>query len=103
MSEAHVSSALCHLGNISHRIGHTVPPDELREKVKGDAALTETNGRMLEHLAANGIDLTKTPLTLGAPLTVDPATERFTGEGSAAANPLLTREYRAPFTVPQLA
>ena len=102
VGEGHVSSALCHLGNISHQIGRSALPGAIREKIKGDAALTEAYGRMAEHLASNGVDLAKTPATLGVPLAVDPAAERFTGEGAAAANALLTRDYRAPFTVPPL-
>jgi hypothetical protein len=103
MSEAHLSSALCHLGNISHRLGQAAAPDVLREKLQGNAALGEAYGRMTEHLAVNGIDLAQTPATLGAPLALDPAAERFTGVDAAAANALLTRNYRAPYTVPQLA
>jgi predicted dehydrogenase len=103
VSEGHVSSALCHLGNISHRIGHTTTQGEVREKIQGDAALAEACGRMLEHVAVNQVDFAQTPLTLGAPLALDPAAERFTGEGAATANALLTREYRAPFVVPSLA
>ena len=103
IGEGHVSSALCHLGNISHQLGRVAPEGELREKIKGNAALTEAYGRMTEHLAANQIDLAKTPLTLGAPLALDSDAERFTGEGAAAANAMLTRNYRAPFVVPQLA
>ena len=103
IGEGHVSSALCHLGNISHQLGRAAPEGELREKIKGDVPLAEAYGRMTEHLAVNGVDLTKTPLTLGAPLTLDQAAERFTGEGAAAANTLLTRNYRAPFVVPRLA
>ena len=103
IGEGHVSSALCHLGNISHQIGRATPEGELREKIKGNAPLAEAYGRMTEHLAANQVDLGKTPLTLGAPLTIDPAAERFTGEGADVANAMLTRNYRAPFVVPQLA
>jgi hypothetical protein len=58
---------------------------------------------MTEHLAINGVDLGKTPATLGAPLAIEAGTERFTGDTAAAANALLTREYRKPFVVPQLA
>ena len=103
VGEGHVSSALCHLGNISHQLGHASPQGELREKIKGDAALAEAYGRMTEHLASNQVELGKTPLTLGTPLALDPAAERFTGAGAAAANAMLTREYRAPYTVPPLA
>jgi len=58
---------------------------------------------MLEHLAANRIDLDRTPLTLGLPLAIDPSAERFTGAEAAAANALLSRAYRAPYVVPPLA
>lgn len=103
INEGHVSSALCHVGSISHLIGRATPPEMLREKIKGNATLNEAFGRMAEHLAANGVDLAKTPATLGAPLAIDAAKERFAGEGAAAANALLTRDYRAGFVVPQLA
>ena len=100
--EGHLSSALCHLGNISHVLGKAAAPDALRERIRGNAGLAEACGRMMEHLGANAVDLKGTPLTLGALLQVAPGTERFTGEFAAAANPLLTRQYRAPFTVPDL-
>jgi len=103
IEQGHVSSALCHLGNISHQIGHATLPGETREKIRGNARLTEAYGRMAEHLALNGVDLTKTPTTLGVPLTVDGRAERFTGEGEQAANALLKRNYRKGYVVPQLA
>jgi predicted dehydrogenase len=103
IDEGHVSSALCHLGNISHQLGHTAPEGETREKIKGNAPLAEAYGRMVEHLGVNGVDLSKTPATLGVPLTVDSSAERFTGEGAEAANALLTRKYRKGYVVPQLA
>jgi predicted dehydrogenase len=103
VGEGHVSSALCHLGNISHQLGRAATEGELREKLQGDAPLAEACGRMTEHLAANLVNLGQTPLTLGAPLALDPAAERFIGEGAADANARLTRAYRAPFTVPALA
>jgi predicted dehydrogenase len=102
IEEGHVSSALCHVGNISHLLGRFAPPEETRGKIKGNAPMAEAYGRMGEHLAAYGVDLTKTPVTLGAPLALDVANERFTGEGAAAANALLTRTYRDPFVVPKL-
>ena len=57
---------------------------------------------MAEHLAANNVDLAKTPLTYGAPLTLAPGKEAFTGEFAKEATPLLTRQYRAPYIVPDL-
>jgi predicted dehydrogenase len=102
IEEGHISSALCHLGNISHRTGRAASPAVLRDRIKSDPLLKEAVGRMQEHLARNQVDLAKTPAALGLPLQVDPAAERFTGEGSKAANAMLTRAYRAPFTVPRI-
>ena len=97
--EGHLSSALCHTGNLSYRLGRSHSPEEIREAVKADAALAEALGRMEAHLAANQVDLRRSPATLGLALTMDPKTARFIG--NEAANPLLTREYRPPFVVPE--
>ena len=102
--QGHRSSALVHLGNISHRTGHRMKPGEIREQLQArSSGLAEPFGRFTEHLAANGVDLEKTPATLGLPLSFDAPTEHFTGENAAAANPHLSRDYRPPFVVPQLA
>jgi predicted dehydrogenase len=103
IDEGHVSSALCHLGNISHQVGRTMSAGELGERTKGNSLAAEATGRMVEHLGVHGVDFAKTPLTLGATLTLDGNKERFTGEFSTTANPFLTREYRKPYEVPQLA
>ncbi|MGO8926275.1 MAG: Gfo/Idh/MocA family protein [Limisphaerales bacterium] len=99
--EGHLSSALCHTGNISYRLGKTQSPEEIRDAAKSNKDLAEALGRMEEHLAANNVDLTKTPATLGAVLRMDPQTERFID--NAEADQLLTRDYREPFVVPQKA
>jgi predicted dehydrogenase len=98
IEEGHISSALCHLGNISHRLGHA-STGAIGEKTKSDVLLAEAHGRMIEHLKANEVDLGRTPLTVGVPLLVDAKRERFTGANSDLANQMLTREYRAPFVV----
>jgi predicted dehydrogenase len=102
IEEGHLSSALCHLGNISHQAGRATMPEQTREKIKGNAPLAEAYGRMVEHLAANNVDLTRTRTTLGLPLTIDARNERFTGPESDVPNTLLARDYRAPFVVPKL-
>lgn len=56
---------------------------------------------MKAHLSANGVDLDRTPATLGAMLTFDAASERFVGEFSEAANRLVSRQCRPPFVVPE--
>ena len=103
IDQGHISSALGHLGGISHALGRATPAGETRERIKSDAALAEAHGRMMEHLAANNVNPDQTPALLGATLTIDPKAERLIGDGAAAANALLTREYREPYAVPQLA
>lgn len=100
MQQGHLSAALVHLGNISHRAGKALPPGEIRERIAGNRELAAAYERFAAHLAANGVDLGRQPATLGAMLTFDPATERFTGEFSQEANQFLSRDYRAPFVVP---
>ena len=97
--EGHLSSALCHTGNISYRLGKTQSPDEIREAAQGNKDLAEALGRMEQHLAANHVDLKQTPATLGALLKMDPTTERFID--NSQADQLLARNYRAPFVVPK--
>ena len=98
--EGHLSSALCHTGNISHRLGKPAVPEEIRDVLKSNKAATETFERMAAHLEANGVDLTKTPLTLGAFLRMDGKKEKF--KANKQANEMLAREYRKPFVVPKI-
>ena len=96
--EGHLSSALCHTGNISYRLGRQARPEEIREALKADNAACETLDRFREHLAANRVDLNATRATLGIFLEMDPKEERF--KSNEKANALLTPQYRAPFVVP---
>jgi len=103
--EGHISSALCHMGNISHRLGRLSSPDEIREVIKAEPQAVETFERFQEHLFANWIDLSKTRPVLGPCLQMDTRKERFIGDGEFGitqwANELLTRHYREPFVVPE--
>ncbi|MEM1453169.1 MAG: Gfo/Idh/MocA family oxidoreductase [Planctomycetota bacterium] len=98
IEQGHVSSALCHTGNISHRIGTDAHPDEILEICAGRGPAADAVERMGAHLQANGVDLDADRLTAGALLEMDPATERFTND--PRANRMLRRDYRAPFVVP---
>ena len=94
--EGHLSSALCHLGNISYRLGKD---QMLSEKVAGlDEKTTEAVGRMAAHLADNKLDASKTKVTIGRKLVMDPKTETFIND--AEANLMLTRPYRKGYEVP---
>jgi hypothetical protein len=96
VESAHYSSALAHLGTISLAIHDPVQ----RESVNSHPALADAYQRLETHLAANQVDLKKTPLTFGSKLQFDPQTERFTGPLADKANPLLTETYRQGFALP---
>ncbi len=100
-SEGHPSSALCHLGNISYRLGEKVTPEAAvtrLQSLKVSDKVLETFDRTQQHLKDNGVDLATSKLTMGAWLTIDRKTERFTN--NEKANAMLTRQYRAPYVVP---
>jgi hypothetical protein len=95
--EGHLSSALCHTGNISYRLGRKADPEELYEAIKSDKAAVETLHRMEQHLVTNGVNLKINKATLGVFLRMEPKAERFTD--NSYANELLTQSYREPFVV----
>jgi predicted dehydrogenase len=97
---AHYSAALCHLPNISYRLGEKVPFDKKTGRLGDNREVVETFENLRQNLKAVGVKLEETEYTLGKVLTMDPKEERFTGEGSEKANALLTRAYRKPFVVP---
>ncbi len=97
--EGHLSSALCHTGNISYRLGAKQSPDAIKEAMKDQRGLAESFGRMAEHLGKNDVNLTKEQLALGVPLKMNGKTEKFIGNDKA--NAMLTRNYRAPYIVPE--
>jgi len=99
--EGHQSTALCHIGNISWRLGHPTSAAGIEKQLSQlkvhDAAL-DTFQRTRKHLAENNVDWEKTKLTLGSLLRLDSDKEIFVDDAGASA--LLTREYRKPFVVP---
>lgn len=99
IEEGHLSSALCHLGNISYKLGASMPMSDKPMFGKNTMA-AETFERYEKHLADNGIDLAKANYQSGPTLTLDPKRERFTGDHASNANAHLSREYRKGFAVP---
>ncbi|MCC6492199.1 MAG: hypothetical protein IT424_04175 [Pirellulales bacterium] len=95
------STLWCHLANIAVRVGQRLTsaaaaPAEHDEGLLGEV-FAEFN-HLLEayQLTAEGA------LAVSPMIAFDPANERFSGELADDANALLTREFRAPFTMPQL-
>jgi predicted dehydrogenase len=96
--EGHYSAALCHLANISYRLGQEVPFSKPAKAFGDDKEAYETLARTEEHLKDNGLAVDGLNYRLGRKLVVDAATESFVSDPEA--NRLLTRPYRAPFVVP---
>lgn len=97
IEDGHLSSALCHLGNISYKVGEQASTDQIAAAMKTEESQA-TFKRTAAHLHENGVNLAKTPLTLGPTLTIK--NEEFVGAHAEAANSHLTRDYREPFVVP---
>lgn len=96
--EGHLSSALCHLGNISYRLGEQAPFSDKTKRFGDNKEAYETFARFESHLAANAVPLDQTKYQVGRSLKINARREDFGSD--RAANALLTREYRAPFIVP---
>jgi hypothetical protein len=98
---AHYSAALCHLPNISYRLGEKVSFDKKTGRLGDNREVVETFENIRQNLKGVGVKLEETEYTLGKVLRMDPKEERFTGEGAEKANALLTRNYRKGFEVPE--
>ena len=99
VSEGHLSSGLCHIANISYRLGSRKNVEEVAGSVEKYEEAMETVKRLQSHLAANEVDLQAKPLVLGPWLEFDAENEKFTGDMNYEANMFLSRNYRAPFVV----
>jgi len=100
--EGHLSCAHSHLANISYYLGKPASADEIRKTVsalKTNEDVKDCLDRTLKHLADNGVDLAKTPLSMGPMLKIDPQSETIVGNDAASA--MLGRECRAPFLIPK--
>lgn len=102
--EGHLSSALCHTGNISYRLGSKMSWADAEKQlpnVKTQDNAKDTFERTMAHLKDNKVDLEAEQVQFGPALAFDPKSENF--PGNAEANKMVTREYRAPFVVPATA
>ncbi len=103
IAEGHLSAALCHLANISYRLGSEATFDKDVSAFADCKEAADATARMKAHLKANGVDLSTAVGRVGPKLTIDPKTETFTGSVAAKANPMLFREYRKGFEVKEIA
>ena len=95
----HYSSALCHLGNISYRLGEPVPFNKQSKTLGDNGQVVAAFDTLKDNLKAVDVDLAENQYTLGRVLEFDAKTERF--QGDEQANALLSRPYRKPFVVPE--
>jgi predicted dehydrogenase len=93
--EGHYSAALCHLANISYRLGEDVPFNPRTKAFGDDREAYETLARLEEHLGKNKVRVESEKVRLGRKLVVKAESETIADD--ADANRLLTRTYRKPF------
>jgi hypothetical protein len=97
---AHYSAALCHLANISFRLGRPAPFDSVAGSLGDNKQVVEMFNNLRDNLRAIDVDLAQTVYQVGPKLAFDSKTEQFTGEGAVQANAHLARAYRHPYIVP---
>ena len=98
VEQGHVSTAVCHTGNISLRVGRAASEKDQRAQLMEIPIWTEMYERLLSHLEANQID--PNTATLGPWLEVDRENECF--KNHEQANKLARGFYREPYVVPDL-
>ncbi|MBM4005445.1 MAG: Gfo/Idh/MocA family oxidoreductase [Planctomycetes bacterium] len=99
--DGHLSSALCHLSNISYRLGELVSAEEMPQRLEPLSArenVRETLDRTAAHLRDNNVDPSNQKWQCGSWLKVDPDTESFIE--NPRADKLLVRNDRGGFVVP---
>src|SRR5262249_32120027 len=97
--EGHLSSALCHLGNVSYRLGSEQVVEKSGKALGDNKEAADILASMSEHLKENMLPLDKTMCRVGVKLDIDPKAETFPSNKDAV--PMLRREYRKGFEVPE--
>jgi predicted dehydrogenase len=96
--EGHLSSALCHLANISYRCGEEMSFDKDIVSFSDCKEANEALTRMKKHLTDNKVDLAKAIGRVGPKLRIDPKSGEFISTLGKASE-LRSREYRKGFDV----
>lgn len=101
IKQGYISTSMCHLVNISYRLGRLSPLGRVKEEMNVHEEALNTFENIKEHLEANKVDLKKHPFRLGTWLEWDGRNEKFTGGFPASwANRMMKRQhYREPFVV----
>ena len=97
--EGHRSAGICHLANISYRLGSELRLDQHARSLGDNQFVLETLENLQAHLRNDlKLPMDETPCRLGRVLEFDAARERFAMDEQA--NELLAETCRAPFLVP---
>jgi len=105
--EGHTSSAVCHLGNISYRLGHPSDLQTCRRALGTQPPVAEAFGRLASSLEGIGLDLDKSRFTLGPALEIETGTGLITSVNQSnggqleAARKLARGTYRTPYVMPE--
>src|SRR4030095_3070628 len=100
VEQGHYSSSLCHLANISYRLGEQVSFNQKAKVLSENSEVAQTFENVRANLEAVGVNVATAKYQLGSILKFDPKRERLVGAGASKANVLLTRNYRKPYVVP---
>jgi len=100
INAGHISAGLCHVGNISHRLGKAANGAKIREAVESIPLFEQTMDTFQEHLLVNQVDVKANQRMVGPWLTFDNAKRSFTGDQAEEANAFLKDKYRSEFAVP---
>ena len=105
--EGHLSSALGHMANISYRLGQSLQQDALRGGWADHPLVNDAIARFQEHLAANGVELSATPVVCGPTLEFKRKQELFKTDTPFDmgywANQLVKDAYRLPYVIDEKA
>jgi predicted dehydrogenase len=98
IAEGHLSTAICHAGNISYRLGRATELSEQRTQVGDVGPWREMFERYVRYLGDIGVDANAS--ILGPWIECDAQRENIKGNSDAAR--LVRGTYRAPFDVPEI-
>jgi predicted dehydrogenase len=98
--EGHISTSICHAGNISYRLGKPATLGEHLKQVGDIPCWREMFDRYVKYL--NDLGVEPDTSILGPWLFFDSEKERFHGPRSQEANLLVKGSYREPYVVPEV-
>ena len=103
IEEGHISSALCHLGNISYRLGTDIDMKTAAEQIAGGDWEEDVFSKFCTHLERNGVSLLNQTIRMGPKLEMRPDTESWISHAdydlAYFANRMLKNHYRSPFII----